>query len=73
MYLLKNGSVYETILTQVQPRVNNPLDVPLQLKKVYEQEADVDFGDLYGVFKLKDKMSFTADRKQEKISIIDSN
>jgi len=53
--------------------VNNPLNVPLQLKRVYEQEADIDFSDLYDAFKSPNKKSFTANFKQGNISIVNSS
>ena len=53
--------------------MNNPLNVPLQLKRVYEQEADVDFGDLYDAFKFPNKKSFTTNFRRGNISIINSS
>jgi hypothetical protein len=51
--------------------VSNPLNVPLQIKRVYENEAaSIDFGNLYEIFKTKEKRTFTANYTGGTISII---
>ena len=52
--------------------MSNPLHVPLQIKRVYENEAAcIDFGNLYEIFKTKEKRTFTASYTSGSISIID--
>jgi len=52
--------------------VSNPLHVPLQIKRVYENEAAcIDFGNLYEIFNTKEKKTFTANYTGGSISIID--
>jgi len=52
--------------------VSNPLHVPLQIKRVYENEAAcIDFGNLYEIFNTKEKKTFSASYTSGSISIID--
>jgi len=52
--------------------VSNPLHVPLQIKRVYENEAAcIDFGNLYEIFNTKEKRTFSANYTNGNISIID--
>ena len=46
--------------------------MPLQIKRIYENEAAcIDFGNLYEIFKTKEKRTFTASYTSGSISIID--